>query len=65
MSILYVNTEMRVEDVMDMKFFKFIKTYEASMAKLNLQPLISLNSGKGIFDYNRAVQQWWSAVKGK
>ncbi len=45
------------------KPFKLIKTYEKIELKNGKIPLISVNSGAGIFDYNRLLVDWGLAYK--
>jgi len=56
-TIKYANPEISLEELFKLPLFKFFKTYEKSCEKLGHQPLITINSGKGLFDYDRAVKE--------
>ena len=51
------NQRITIENIMEMKPFDFIKYYERAAEYLGLKPIVSLNSGKGYFDYNRALRK--------
>jgi hypothetical protein len=54
-AIIWADHNFNGNDLEKMSVYYFIKKYELSMAKLGLQPLISYNSGKGVFDFNKAL----------
>jgi len=57
------NQKITIENLMEMSPFQFIKYYEKAAESLGLAPIVSLNSGKGYFDYNRALQKLTQAYK--
>ena len=58
-SIMYYyyiqNQQNTIEEIMEISPLKFIREYEKAISSLGLRPVISLNSGNGYFDYNRAL----------
>ncbi len=63
-SLIYFDDSLTLEKIAKMKPFTFVKKYEACMAERGFQPVVSLTSGAGYFDYKWAVELWWKAVKG-
>jgi len=61
-TIAYVGRE-NFEDLVSLKPFQMIKRYEACMKIKGLQPVVSLTSGKGIFDYRHSLAEWQAATK--
>ena len=49
------NKKLTIEEILEMKVFRFIIYYEQSAQFVGLKPIITLNSGNGYFDYNRAL----------
>jgi len=57
-TIFFVDKEMSLQKMMNLRPFEFIKEYEQCIENKDLQPVISATSGKGIFDYKRVLQEW-------
>ena len=57
------NYESFAEELIKLKTFEFFKRYEQSCKHFGIQPLISIDSGEGIIDYNRLLKQLWEIVK--
>ncbi|PIN86739.1 hypothetical protein COV19_03315 [Candidatus Woesearchaeota archaeon CG10_big_fil_rev_8_21_14_0_10_44_13] len=62
-SILQYDKKMSLEKLIRMGYLKFIKIYENSMGRMRLQPVVSVNSGRGILDYDRMLKQGADALK--
>ncbi len=58
-TILYLDHEMTLDLLAGMNPFQFIKKYEACMKAAGLKPIVSLTSGKGLFDYKKMVGKLW------
>jgi len=54
-TILYSNSKIDLEKIFNLSHFQFIREYERSCKSLGCQPVISLNSGNGVFDYNESI----------
>ncbi len=62
-TILFIDHKMTLEKIMPLTPFEFIRKYEACMLSKGLQPVISLTSGRGIFDYKKTLQSWTAIAK--
>lgn len=47
----------RLKDFLSMSQYQFVVLYEQACAKACVRPVVSLNSGKGMFDYNRTIKE--------
>ena len=54
-----------VEDLMNIPTIKFVQEYEKCAEYFGFNPVISINSGKGCFDYARALSKLWQDYKQK
>jgi len=61
--ILFGNEKLSVTDLIKMNRMQFIAGYEEACHNLGLRPLVSVTSGKGIFDYKKALEEWSAAAK--
>lgn len=60
---LYSN--IKLNDLFEMGFKKFILEYEKSCTQLNLEILISYSSNIGILDYQNLIQEWKESKRNK
>jgi len=58
-TIIYSKGSLTTEDLHDNSHLEFIKRYEKHCEKLDIEPVITLNSGEGILDYNQIIQKWY------
>ncbi|MEK6955385.1 MAG: hypothetical protein AABW52_01880 [Nanoarchaeota archaeon] len=49
--------------VLKKDIFKIINLYEETIISMGYKPVISINSGKGILDYNALVSSWYGLEK--
>ena len=54
-TLIYSNTHVKIDD----KIFNIIKNYEFIISSKGYKPVISINSGRGILDYNALVSSWY------
>jgi hypothetical protein len=57
--------QIRSRNFLSMSQYQFVKLYEQACAKANIRPVVSLNSGKGYFDYNRTIRQLYEIFSKK
>jgi len=50
-TIIFYNNK-TFEEILYMSVYQFFKEYESAMTKSGLEPVVSLNSGKGMLDFN-------------
>ena len=55
-TILYVDKDSSLEDVAKMSYIQFIRKYESCMQELDLKPVVSYNSRKGMMDYSTLLE---------
>ena len=58
-TLVYSNKHVKIDD----KIFNIIKIYEATIISMGYKPIISVNSGKGILDYNSLIASWYNLHK--
>ena len=49
--------------LLETDIFKIIKIYESAIVSRGYKPIISVNSGKGILDYNSLIASWYNLHK--
>jgi adenylyl- and sulfurtransferase ThiI len=47
-----------LKSLLNISHYQFLKKYEECMNKIVVRPIISLNSGKGVIDYNKILKTW-------
>jgi hypothetical protein len=55
----------RPRNFFSMSQYQFIRLYEQACAKANIRPVVSLNSGKGMFDYNQIIKELYNIFSKK
>jgi len=55
--IVRSNSDENIDTILKMKDFQFIRKYENSEIKNGQKPIVSLNSKKGILDYNQILAE--------
>lgn len=57
--VIIVIQGVTLEKIFSLKPSQFVELYEDGMKKLNLEPIISWKSNKGIFDLKRSIGKTW------
>lgn len=54
-AMLFIDKTLTIEAVCEMNPLGFMKKYEACMNLISKKPVVSLNSGNGLFDYAHMI----------
>jgi len=62
-SILYVDHDLKVDDIIKMEMFEFYRKYEGCILSKGFKPVITITSGRGELDYQRTLAELELAYK--